>query len=194
MLPRTWLPEQDLILCASLRRTVTTVNVHPLYLPPVVCWLNSTQVKVQRFKTVLLRGLSFVSTAVVLLTLFLHAIRLCNISKMDLLDAIWSISICTALSAGLICSILSSDTRNRSNTPSGLTDTLSGMSWCHKAIMCTLFLAAYVYTWVYHRTYNGYHAPGGVRTPSWDTRVLVEWTTCSFMWINVIGFMKLRVN
>lgn len=193
MLPRTWLPDQDLVLCASLRRNVTTSSIHPLYLPPIVCWLNATQVRTRVIKLALLSVLKVISTLIALTTLFVHAVRLCNISSLDIQHTLWSSAVCTTLLLGFILSVLSSDNRTRSSDPSVLTDTLSGIAWFHKATMTTLLLSVYMYIWLHYRWCHEEH----VRSPTVDmrnTHILLQWTTFAFVWINVIGFVKLRTG
>lgn len=195
MLPRRFLPDQDLILCASLNRTMMTTNVHPLYLPQAVCWLNRTCAQVQRVKGLAFNALKVVSSALVTVTLFVHMIRVWNSSTWGVLGATWSLAVCITLIGGSFLTILSSERRNGSGDASAIVDPMSGVSLSQKRVTFIFLLATYVYTWLYYRVCGG-------------TEVLVSWSECSdrrgpslfpvvkwtgfvFVWINTIGFLRL---
>ena len=195
MLPRTFLSDHDLILCAYLNRTMMTTNVHPLYLSPVVCWLNRTCVQVQRVKCVCLNGLKVVSTVILFTTIFLHMVRLWNLPTLGLLGSIWSLMVCAALIGGFSLTILSSDKRSSPCDTSVAIDSMAGVSVCQKLVFFSFLLATYIYTWLYYKACSDIELVGsqidcsGKRLLS--TFPIVQWTTFAFSWINTIGFIRL---
>lgn len=195
MLPRKFLPDQDLILCASLNRTMMTTNIHPLYLPPVVCWLNRTCVQVQRVKGVVFNVLKLISSVLVFVTLFVHIIRLWNLFTWGLLGALWSLMVCITSIGGLILTILSSERRSGRSDTSVIVDPMSGVSVYQKLLMFIFFLATYIHTWLYYKFCGGTEVVvswiecSGKRGPSLFP--ILKWTTFVFVWINTIGFVRL---
>lgn len=76
MLPRAHLPDQELVLSVVLNKNMTTSAIHPLYLPPVVCWINNTHEQVRFWKLKLYMALRLLSTCLILITTVAHALRL----------------------------------------------------------------------------------------------------------------------
>lgn len=196
MLPRKVLPDQDLILCASLNRTMMTTNVHPLYLPPVVCWLNRTSSQVRRVKRLIFTALKVISTVLILSTLFLHVLRLWNLFSWGLLGAMWSLMVCLTLTAGLSVTITSSDKRNDCCNTSVLADMTSLVSLGYKIATFVLFVATYTVTWLYYQLCGVTVIHSGPWLGCSDkvgSRLfpILEWTTFVFVWINTIGSVRL---
>ena len=195
MLPRKSLPDQDVILCASLNRTMVTTNVHPLYLSPVVCWLNRTCAKVQRVKGLVFNLLRAISSVLVCVTIFLHIIRLWNVFSLGLLGVMWSLMVCITLIRGYILAILSSEIRSARSDTSAIVDPMLGVSLYQKLVMFFLFLATYIHTWVYYAICSeteivvSWIECSGRRGQSLFP--ILKWTTFVFVWINTIGFVRL---
>ena len=195
-MPRKCLPDQDLILCVSLNRTMVTTNVHPLYLPPAVCWLNRNCAQVQRVRIYVFNALKVISSVLVSATLFVHICRLWNLFAWGLLGALWSLVVCVALISGSVLTILSSDRRRSARGDSGaIADPMSGVSVSQKLAVFVFFSAAYVCTWLYYK-YCGdtevvvsWIECSGKRGPSLFP--ILKWTTFVFLWINTIGFVRL---
>lgn len=172
-----------------------TTNVHPLYLPPIVCWLNRTCVQVQRAKRVCFNVLKVISTVILFTTIFLHMMRLCNLLTLSLLGIIWSLMVCAALIGGFSLTILSSDKRSSHRDTSVAIDSMAGVSVCQKRIFFSFLLATYIYTWICYKICSDTELVGsrmdcsGKRLLS--TLPILQWTTFAFAWINTIGFIRL---
>lgn len=172
-----------------------TTNVHPLYLPPIVCWFNRTCVQVQRVKGVLINALKVISTLLVFATIFVHIIRLWNFVAWGVIGSLWSLTVCITLISGSILTVLSSERRSSRSDPSVILDPMAGVAISQKVIMSIFFLATYIYTWLY------YEVCGGTDVLVWwsecaDRRgpslfPILKWTTVVFVWINTIGFVRL---
>ena len=196
MLPRKSLPDQDLILCASLNRPMMTTNVHPLYLPPAVCWLNRTCAQVQRVKGFVFNGLEAMSTVLVSVTLLVHMIRLWNLSAWGLLGALWSLMVCVTLIAGSVLTTLSSGRRLTCSYTGVIGDPMAGVSRSQKLTAFGFFVATYFYTWLYYQVCAGDTEAVVSRIECSDRRgpclfPILKWTTFVFVWINTIGFVRL---
>lgn len=195
MLPRKCLPDGDLILCASLNRTMMTTNVHPLYLPPVVCWLNRTCVRMRRVKGVIFNVLKVTSSLLVLATLFVHVVRLWTAYAWGLLGASWSLMVCITLTGGLFLAARSSERRSRCGDTAVIAHPLSGLSLCHKLIMSFLLLATYTHTWIYYCCCCEEYAVSPLLVCSSKRGPVLfpvlKWTTFVFIWINTVGFARL---
>lgn len=194
MLPRKFLSDQDLIICGSLNRTMMTTNIHPLYLPLIVCWLNRTSVQVNHVKSVVFNILKIISSVLVCATLFVHMVRLWNLSVWGLLGALWSLTVCITLIGGCTLTILSSERRSSHSDTDVIADPMSGVSVSQKVLMFIFFLAAYIYTWLYYRVCGTREIVlwiecSGRRGPSLFP--ILKWTTFAFVWINAIGFTRL---
>ena len=150
MLPRTFLPDHDVIMFASLNRTMMTTNVHPLYLPPIVCWLNRTCMEVQRVKQVVANIVKAISTLMVAATICLHIMRLLTFFTWGVLGSLWSLVVCVTLMSGSILSVLSSERRSRGSDTSVIVDPMAGVAVSQKVVMSIFFLATYIYTWLYY--------------------------------------------
>ena len=184
-----------MILCASLNRGVMTTNVHPLYLPPVVCWLNRTCVHVRRVKTVVFDVLKVISSVLVLATIAVHALRLWNWFLWGSLGALWSLMVCVTLIGGYVLTLLSTEKRNHSSNTATIVDPLAGVSMYQKILMFTFFLTTYNYTWLYYQLCGSAEVVvswidcSSRRGPSLFP--ILTWTTFVFVWINAIGFVRL---
>lgn len=194
MLPRKFIPDQDLILCASLNKTIMTTNIHPLYLPPVVCWVNRTSVQVLRVKGVIFNALKVMSTFLIGTTLLVHIIRLWNMFAWGLLGTLWSLLVCITLISGSGLTILSSERRSCLSSTSVMVNTMTGISLSQKVTMFTLFLATYIHTWAYYQLCSRNKVVWWVecsakRGPS--LLPILKCTTFVFVWINAIGFIRL---
>lgn len=195
MLPRTFLPDHDVIMFASLNRTMMTTNVHPLYLPPIVCWLNRTCGQVQRVKLVVANIVKAISTLLVAATIFLHIMRLLTFFAWGVLGSLWSLMVCVTLMSGSILTVLSSERRSCASDTIVIVDPMAGVAVSQKVVMAIFFLATYIYTWLY------YEVCGGTEVlVSWiecaDRRgpslfPILKWTAFVFVWINTIGFVRL---
>lgn len=172
-----------------------TTNVHPLYLPPAVCWINRTCVQVQHVKGVFYNVLKVISTMLVSVTLFVHMIRLWNMFTWGLLGSLWSLMVCITLIGGSILTIMSSERRNRRSNTSVIVDPMSGVSTSQKVIMFIFFLTTYIYTWLYYEWCSDKALVAsriecsGKRGPYLFP--VINWTTFVFVWINTIGFIRL---
>lgn len=200
MLPRKCVPDGDLILYqASPNRTMMTTNVHPLYLPPVVCWLNRTHVQVLRVRSVLFNLVKVISIALVSVTLFVHILRLWNLFAWGLLGALWSLMVCISLIGGAIVGMLSAVRRSARSDTRAITDPMATVSISQKLIMFIFFLVTYIYTWLYYRSCGSMELVVS-RLECSDRRgaclfPILTWTTFVFVWINTIGFITLvRAN
>lgn len=193
MLPRKVLPDQDLILCSTHNRTLLTLNVHPLYLSPVVCWLNRTAVQVRYVKRVIFTTLKITSTVLLVSTIFLHSLRLYSLSSWGLLGAMWSLMVCISLTVGLIVAVRSSD---KQSNIAVLADTAAGVSLRCRGVTFTLFAITYAYTWLYYNM-CGVTAARDKTSLGCSDKIgphlfpILQWTTFVFVWINTIGFVRL---
>lgn len=196
MLPRKCVPEEDLILCcASPNRTTTTAKVHPLYLPPGVCWINRTYDRVRRVREVLFSLVKVISVALVFVTVFVHVLRLWNLFRWGLLGALWSLTVCITLIGGSIVAGLSAATRSSRSDTRAIADPMLAISVSQKLVMLVLFLATYVYTWLYYRLCCSTELVIS-RVVCSDRRgpsllPSLRWTMFVFVWINTIGFVRL---
>lgn len=172
-----------------------TINVHPLYLPPVVCWLNRTCVQVRHAKGVMFNVLKVISSVLVFTTLFVHIIRLWNLFSWGLLGAMWSLMVCITLIGGSILTVLSSERRSSRSDTSVIADPMSGVSGSQKLIMFMLFVVTYIYTWLYYTVCSGTNVVVlRIECSSKQDASLfpvLKWTTFVFVWINTIGFIRL---
>lgn len=195
MLPRKSVPDQDLILCASLNRTVMTTNVHPLYLPPVVCWLNRACAQGRRAKGVVFLATAVVSSILVSVTLFVHMVRLWDLFARGLLGALWSLTVCFSLTGGCLLTTQSLERqRSRCGASRQSADPASAVSVSKKLATGGLFLTAYVLTWLYYRVCSD-AVVAASRIECADGRgpslfPILEWTTFVFFWISAIGFLR----
>ena len=195
MLPRTFLPDHDVIMFASLNRTMMTTNVHPLYLPPIVCWLNRTCVKVQRVKQIVANIVKAISTLLVAATICLHIMRLLTFFAWGVLGSLWSLMVCVTLMSGSILSVLCSERRNCGSDTSVIVDPMAGVDVSHKVVMSIFLLATYIYTWLYYEVCGGTEVVvswiecANRRGPSLFP--ILKWTALVFVWINTIGFIRL---
>lgn len=193
MLPRKVLPDQDLILCATHNRTLLTSNVHPLYLSPVVCWLNKTSAQVRLVKRGIFTALKITSTALLVSTIFLHSLRLYSLSSWGILGATWSLMVCISLTVGLVVAVRSSDVQSNAAMPAATTEVVSMRC---KGAICALFATTYAYTWLYYITCGAAAARDNVSLGCSDKLgphlfPILQWTTFVFAWINTIGFVRL---
>ena len=195
MLPRTFLPDRDLILCASLSRTMMTTNVHPLYLPPALCWINRTSVQVRRAKAVCHDALKVISSMLISVTVFVHAIRLWNMFAWGLVGSLWSLMVCVTLIGGSFLTFASCERRHRHSNTSVMVDPMSGVSTAQKIVMFILFLTTYIYTWLYYEWCSDQVLAvtriecTGKRGPCLFS--VMKWTTFMFVWINTVGLIRL---
>lgn len=195
MLPRKSVPDQDLILCASLNRTIMTTNVHPLYLPPVVCWLNRTWAQGRRVKGEVFKVAEVVSSVLVLVTFLVHAVRLWNSFTWGLLGALWSLTVCVTLIGGCFLTVQSSERRSAHGAFRVTADPTSNVSVSQKLAVGGFFLATYIHTWLYYYVCSNVEVVvsriecGDRRGPSLFP--VLKWTTFAFFWINAVGFLRM---
>lgn len=195
MLPRKTVPNQDLILCASLNRTMMTTNVHPLYLPPVVCWLNRACVQGKHLKSVIFLVTAVISSILVSVTLFMHMVRLWNLFAWGLLGALWSLTVCFSLIGGCLLITQSLERQRSCSSASRLsTSPVSTIPVPKKLITGGLFLVAHVLTWLYYYICSD-DVIAASRIQCADRRgpslfPILKWTTFVFFWINTIGFLR----
>ena len=192
MLPRKFLPERDVMLSPVM----TTSNVHPLYLPPAVCWLNRTCVQMQHVKRVVLNVFEVISSVLVFSTVFVHLIRLWNTFEWGLLGSLWSLMVCISFTGGCILTHQSWQSRSRCSDPLVTVKTKAGVSFSQKLIVFMLLLATYIYTWLYYdlcsdmEIEDSWIECSGKRGPSLFP--VLKWTIFVFVWINTMGFFRLR--
>lgn len=174
-----------------------TSSIHPLYLPPAVCWLNRTCAQVQRVRINLFNVLEVISTVLVSATLFAHMCRLWNLFAWGVLGALWSLAVCIALISGCVLTILSSDRRQSARVDSGaITDTTPGVSVSQKFTLFIFSSAAWICTWLYYKYCGGTEVVvswvdcSANRGPALFP--ILTWTTFVFGWINAIGFARLQ--
>lgn len=180
---------------ASLNMPIMTNNVHPLYLPPAVCWLNKTYVQMRNFKSALFHIIKWFSVLVILLTIFVHATRLCHLTTVESMESLWSLTVCITLAKGLVLAMISSDHRsNHSNTSTSM-DPMAGISVYLKLIMVILLFTTYFCTWVY---YNMCERSAMVTSSSHCIKRLARQsfpiltlTLFTIVWINAIGLVRL---
>lgn len=183
MIPKIHLPDQELILSVILNRDLTTSTIHPLYLSPVVCWLNSTHIQVRRWKLKVYTVLRMLSMCIVLCTTTAHALHLYNWTSLDSIAVIWSLSVCSSLICGMHIGATCSMKRAELDKSACRAYPDLGVSRTAKVTFCTQLLLAYVCTWLYSKR-------------QWDEIALwaphlYEWTVFVFAWINAVGFLRL---
>lgn len=189
MLPRAHLPNQELILSVMLNKNMTTSNVHPLYLPPVVCWINGTYEQVRRWKLKLYILLRLASTSIILATILAHVLHLCDWSLLSTTGAIWSLSVCATLVWGMCIGSMSATRRSEYDQSKSRLHPDFGVSLASSLLLCSQLMLMYVCTWAYRRTCQGEGA-AQVADSSCYTYLYV-WTVAIFLWINTVGFIRL---
>lgn len=207
MLPKTFVPDKDLVLFASPDRGAFAVaNVHPLYLSPVACWINETRASVRRAKVATVTVLKAISTLLVFSTLLGHAARLRFAFALGLAEASWSFAVCAALIAGLAFAFASSADRSSGTNPQPSVNPVASTTLAVRVCLFALFFLAYAHTWLYYtRCCVGRETR---ETPREDLHQSLFWFSCSdqyessrtrlvavtvltFAWINVVGVLKL---
>ncbi|KAE8277895.1 hypothetical protein D5F01_LYC24063 [Larimichthys crocea] len=126
-----------------------TTNVHPLYLPPVVCWLNRTWAQGRRVKGDLFKVAAVVSSILVLATVLVHAVRLWNLFTWGLLGALWSLTVCITLIGGCFLTVQSWE-RSSAHGACRAPGHTSTVSVSQKLAMGGFFLTTYIHTWLYY--------------------------------------------
>lgn len=187
MLPRAHLPDQDLVLSVILNKDLTTSTVHPLFLPPVVCWLNSACKQSRRWKLKVYTFLRLLSTAIVLVTIAAHALHLYNWDSLNSTAVTWSLSVCSALLWGMHIGATSSLKKAERDKSTCRVYPDYGVSKPASLALCLQLMLAYVCTWLYSQNCRG-------RTDMYNNAMwshLYEWTLFVFVWINTVGFLRL---
>lgn len=187
MLPRAHLPDQELVLSVILNKDLTTSTVHPLYLPPVVCWLNSTYKQVRLWKLKVYTVLRLLSTCIVLFTTTAHALHLYNWDSLNSVAVIWSVSVCSSLIWGMHIGATSSSRRAERDKSACRAYPDFGVSRTASLVLCLQLMVAYVCTWLYSKSCR--EKAGMCNNAVWSH--LYEWTLFVFVWINTVGFLRL---
>lgn len=187
MLPRAHLPDQELVLSVVLNKNMTTSAIHPLYLPPVVCWINNTHEQVRFWKLKLYMALRLLSTCLILITTVAHALRLYSWESLSGVAAIWSLSVCTTLIWGLYIGATCASRRTDYDHSKGRLYPDFGVSKTSSFALCFQLMVAYMCTWLYSRTrHEGESTPADAAESH-----LYAWTIGVFVWINAVGFVRL---
>lgn len=152
MLPRAHLPDQELVLSVILNKNMTTSAIHPLYLPPVVCWINTTHEQVRFWKLKLYMVLRLLSTCLILITIVAHALCLYSWELLSGVAAIWSLSVCTTLIWGLYIGATCASRRNDYDHSKGRLYPDFGVSKTSSFALRFQLIVAYMCTWLYWRT------------------------------------------
>lgn len=184
MLPRAHLPDQELVLSVILNKDLTTSTIHPLYLPPVVFWLNSTHKQARLWKLKVYTVLRLLSTCIVLFTTTAHALHLYNWDSLNCAAAFWSMSVCSSLIWGMYIGATSSSKRTECNKSACRAYPDFGVSRTASLALCVQLMLAYVCTWLYSKSCR---ENAGMCNRSH----LYEWTLFAFVWINTVGFLRL---
>lgn len=187
MLPRAHLPDQDLVLSVILNKDLTTSTVHPLYLSPVVCWLNSTYKQVRLWKLKVYTVLRLLSTCIVFFTTAAHALHLYNWDSLNAVAVIWSASVCTSLIWGMHIGATSASKRAERDKSACRNHPDFGVSRAASLALCAQLVLAYVCTWLYSESCR--KTSGMCNNSPWSH--LYEWTIFVFVWINTVGFLRL---
>lgn len=187
MLPRAHLPDRELVLSVILNKNMTTSAIHPLYLPPVVCWINTTNEQVRFWKLKLYMVLRLLSTCLILITIVAHTLRLYSWELLSGVAAIWSLSVCTTLIWGLYIGATCASRRNDYDHSKGRLHPDFGVSKTSSFALCFQLLVAYMCTCLYWRTcHEGKSTPADAAESH-----LYVWTIGVFVWINAVGFVRL---
>lgn len=187
MLPRSHLPDQELVLSVILNKDLTTSTVNPLYLSPVVCWLNSSHKQVRRWKLKVYTVLRLLSMCIVLFTTTAHALHLYNWNSLNSVAVIWSVSVCSSLICGMHIGATSSLKRTECDKSACRAYPDFGVSRTAKFTLCVQLLLAYVCTWLYSK--SCWEKAGMCDIALWSH--LYEWTVFVFVWINTFRFLRL---
>nr|BBA49210.1 hypothetical protein [Oryzias latipes] len=189
MLPRTFVPDCDLIASAALNRgAVLTSGVHPLYLSPVVCWLNRTRERLRRAKRSAVCALKGASNAASMLAILSHSVKLWDYPTLDATAAGWSLTVCGALIAGLAVAANSSRALVSRADPKVIAQPLRVIPLWVKCLLSALLFSAYTYTWMY--------CADPSRSGCWEEgrRAWPPLWSCTvglFLWINAVGLLGL---
>lgn len=187
MLPRAHLPDQELVHSVILNKHMTTSAIHPLYLPPVVCWINATNEQAHYWKLKFYMVLRLISTCLILITIVAHALTLYSWESLSGVAAIWSLSVCATLIWGLYIGATCASRRNEFDRSKGRLHPDFGVSTTSSFALCFLLLLAYLCTWLYRRTC---HEGKSTLAEGMESRLYV-WTIGVFVWINAVGFLRL---
>ena len=171
---RRRLTDRELLSIAVSGEEIMTLNVHPLYLPPEVCWINNTYLRLRAVKSFSARIRDGISHCIVLFTLLIHAISLTAGSRLQTLEACWSVSVSVAFLIGIGASVITAEVGAVKISPLPLGSALQ----IHRALLSASLCASYIMT--------AFHARGEP-----ETSALVCWTTFAFVWINTCGLLRI---
>ena len=172
---RRKLTDRELLSIAVRGDEIMTLNIHPLYLPPEVCWINNTYLWLRTLKRASAHVCATLSHCMVIFTLLLHTIRLTAGPNLQPLEACWSIAVCLAFLLGISAFVTTTNVGGTTLIP---VPPLESVPWIHRALLTTSLYASYILT-VFHAE----------REP--DTSALMCWTTFAFAWINFFGLLRL---
>lgn len=193
MIPANTLPDHDLISCSTFGFSMTTANIHPIYLPPVVCWINESYGYVKRIKCALFTLLKVMSTLLIAGTLLLHAAQLRQPARLGVLGTIWSIAVCGASAGGLIVAVLSSHKLSVSSDINFIANPTGSLPVDWKLYTCSYLWMTYTLTLCHTLCVGGarsrYHNVL-ICSQGPDHAVLLLWTWCVFIWINAVGWTR----
>lgn len=187
MLPRAHLPDQDLVLSVLLNKDLTTSTVHPIYLPPVVCWLNSTHGRVRLWRLKFYTLLRLLSTGIVFFTTAAHALHLYSWASLNVVAVIWSASVCGSLISGMHIGATSASKRAELNKIAWRDHPDFGVSKAASVALCAQLACAYMCTWLYSESCG--KTVLMCNNSPWPH--LYEWTVFVLVWINTVGFLRL---
>lgn len=171
---RRKLTDRELLSIAVSGDETMTLNIHPLYLPPEVCWINKTYLWLRTIKHVSAEVRDTLSHCIVIFTLLLHMISLMSGPNLQTLEACWSIAVCLAFVIGISASVTIAEVVGTVIPISPL----GSVPWTHRALLLTSLYASYILT--------ALHAEQET-----ETSALVCWTTFAFAWINIFGLLRM---
>ena len=171
---RRKLTDRELLSIAFSGDETMTLNIHPLYLPPEVCWINNTYLWLRTIKNVSAKVCDTFSHCIVIFTLMVHTIRLTADQNIQPVEACWSIAVCLVFIIGISVSVT---TANVSTTVIPFSP-LRSVPRIHRALLLTTLCASYILT-VFHAEQEP------------ETSALMCWTTFAFAWINIFGLLRM---
>lgn len=189
MLPIKTIPESDLIACLSYGKPMSTRHIHPIYLPPVLCWLNEVYIETQRLKAALSTLLKVISNVFIVSLMVLHMRLLLQPKLLGFVGTAWCSSVMFGLSFGIIGAAHSSNQRDEQ----GAIELVTGTRISARVRMCVLMYTIIVFmiTYVYSDlcTDTARTSPGCGQQPY--PRNTVWWTNVAGLWIAIVGVLRL---
>lgn len=191
MLPIKTISDSDLIVCSSFGKPMSTSNIHPLYLPPVVCWLNAAYRDTQRVKAALSTVLKVISGCLLMFITTLHVRLLMRPRSLGLAGTMWCSGVVFGLVCGVVGAVLSSKKRDERADVDLLAQPAMRVNPRVRSCVLAYTVTVFILTFIYEDLCASSHRHSYVCGDRPFPRETVWWTIIAGIWITVLGMTQL---